>query len=114
MLREREHDSLGYPPPPGQVVVWEAGAPETARAGVSYRSIGSVSLASGDPVGDPTYWPQAIERWRDESHRAGRSLAVMGAGHQGALAYAEAGLTMLDIGDEAVGEGRGSRSPPRG
>ncbi len=104
MLRDfGEHDSLGYfATRRDKAVVWDTGDPETARAGVSYRAVGSVSLASGNPVGDPAYWPEAIARWRAEARANGWSVAVMGAGHEGALAYAEAGLSMLDLGDEAV------------
>ncbi|WP_185996269.1 bifunctional lysylphosphatidylglycerol synthetase/lysine--tRNA ligase LysX [Nocardioides campestrisoli] len=104
MLRDfGEHDSLGYfATRRDKAVVWDTGDPATARAGVSYRTVGSVSLASGNPVGDPTYWPEAIARWRAEARASGWSVAVMGAGHEGALAHAEAGLTMLDLGDEAV------------
>ena len=98
-----EHDSLGYfATRRDKSVVWDTGAAETGRAGVSYRAVGSVSLASGNPVGDPAYWPEAIGRWRAEARANGWSLAVMGAGHEGALIYADAGLSMLDIGDEAI------------
>ena len=104
MLRDHgDHDSLGYfATRRDKSVVWDSGEAATARSGVSYRVIGSVSLASGNPVGDPEFWPEAIARWRDEARGNGWSLAVMGAGHDGATAYAEAGLTMLDIGDEAI------------
>ncbi|ROS31091.1 bifunctional lysylphosphatidylglycerol synthetase/lysine--tRNA ligase LysX [Cellulomonas sp. PhB150] len=104
MLRDfGDHDSLGYfATRRDKVVVWDTAAAETARAGVSHRVIGSVSLASGNPLGDPARWPDAIDRWRRDAHARGLSLAVMGAGHEGALAYADAGLRMLDIGDEAV------------
>ncbi|MCR6030750.1 bifunctional lysylphosphatidylglycerol synthetase/lysine--tRNA ligase LysX [Nocardioides sp. zg-579] len=98
-----DHDSLGYfATRRDKAVVWDTGAPETARAGVSYRVVGSVSLASGNPVGDPDWWPAAIERWRDRARANGWSLAVMGAGHEGALAYADAGLSLIDLGDEAI------------
>ena len=63
-----ELDSLGYfATRRDKSVVWDTGDPATARAGVSYRVVGSVSLASGNPVGDPTRWAAAIERWRDEA-----------------------------------------------
>ena len=67
MLRDfGDHDSLGYfATRRDKSVVWDTGEPGTARAGVSYRAIGSVSLASGNPVGDPQYWPDAIGRWRE-------------------------------------------------
>ena len=82
--------------------MWNTGDAATAQAGVSYRVIGSVSLASGNPVGDPEHWGSAIEQWRAKARASGWSLAVMGAGEQGAAAYAEAGLTAFEIGDEAI------------
>jgi lysyl-tRNA synthetase class 2 len=104
MLRDfGEHDSLGYfATRRDKAVVWDTGDVQTARAGVSYRTVGSVSLASGNPVGDPERWPEAIDRWRSEARANGWSLAVMGVGHEGAVAYADAGLSMLAIGDEAI------------
>ncbi|MBC9226653.1 bifunctional lysylphosphatidylglycerol synthetase/lysine--tRNA ligase LysX [Aeromicrobium sp. 636] len=104
MLRDHgQEDSLGYfATRRDKAVVWDTGDPATARAGVSFRAVGSVSLASGNPVGDPERWAEAIDAWRTWSRGEGLSLAVMGAGRRGAEAYADAGLTMLDIGDEAV------------
>ena len=104
MLRDYgDNDSLGYfATRRDKSVVWDSGEAATARSGVSYRVIGSVSLASGNPVGEPEFWPEAIARWREEARGNGWSLAVMGAGHDGATAYAEAGLTLLAIGDEAI------------
>lgn len=104
MLRDHgDEDSLGYfATRRDKGVVWDSGDAGTAHAGISYRAIGSVCLASGNPVGAREYWPGAIEAWRRWSREQGLSLAVMGAGHSGAEAYADAGLTMLDIGDEAI------------
>ena len=96
-------DSLGYfATRRDKSIVWNTGDPATAQAGVSYRVIGSVSLASGNPVGDPEHWRSAIEAWRAKSRAHGWSLAVMGAGGLGAEAYNEAGLTAFEIGDEAI------------
>jgi lysyl-tRNA synthetase class 2 len=98
-----DSDSLGYfATRRDKSIVWNTGDPATARAGVSYRVIGSVSLASGNPVGDPEHWGSAIERWRAKARANGWSLAVMGAGELGAAAYTEAGLTAFEIGDEAI------------
>jgi lysyl-tRNA synthetase, class II len=98
-----DHDSLGYfATRRDKSVVWDAEDPSTALAGVSFRVIGSVSLASGNPIGDPLRWPAAIEAWRRHARSNGLSLAVMGAGQEGAAAYAEAGLTAYEIGDEAI------------
>ena len=74
----------------------------SARAGVSYGVFGSVSLATGNPVGDPEHWPAAIEAWVENARHNGWSLAVMGAGEDGATAYTEAGLIAFEIGDEAI------------
>lgn len=98
-----EDDSLGYfATRRDKSIVWDTGDPATARAGVSHRVVGSVSLASGNPVGDPGRWGEAIAAWRADARARGLSLAVMGAGEEGGLAYAEAGLVVYDIGDEAV------------
>jgi len=98
-----ELDSLGYfATRRDKSVVWDTENVGDARAGVSYRVIGSVCLASGNPVGDPERWPAAIERWRDYARAHGWSLAVIGAGTEGAHAFADAGLTMLELGDEAI------------
>lgn len=96
-------DSLGYfATRRDKSIVWNTGNPATAQAGVSYRVIGSVSLASGNPVGDPEHWRSAIDQWRAKARTHGWSLAVMGAGDLGAEAYNEAGLTAFEIGDEAI------------
>ncbi|WP_456787834.1 bifunctional lysylphosphatidylglycerol synthetase/lysine--tRNA ligase LysX [Cellulomonas sp. P5_C5] len=104
LLREfGSEDSLGYfATRRDKAMVWETGDATTARAGVSYRVVGSVSLASGNPVGDPLHWPAAIEEWRRQARLNGWSLAVMGAGSAGAVAYTDAGLTAWEIGDEAI------------
>ncbi|HVK36802.1 MAG TPA: bifunctional lysylphosphatidylglycerol synthetase/lysine--tRNA ligase LysX, partial [Microlunatus sp.] len=103
-----DHDSLGYfATRRDKAVVWDTGDPATARAGVSYRGVGSVSLASGNPVGDPERWPEAIGAWRQEARRAGLSVAVMGAGEEGAAAFTASGMTAYEIGDEAIVDLRG-------
>jgi lysyl-tRNA synthetase class 2 len=109
LLREYgDHDSLGYfATRRDKAVVWDTGDPATARAGVSYRGVGSVSLASGNPVGDPERWPDAIEAWRQEARRTGLSVAVMGAGEEGAAAFTASGMTAYEIGDEAIVDLRG-------
>ena len=69
--------------------MWDHADPAQARAGVSYRVVRVVSLASGNPVGDPEHWAAAIEAWRRDARANGWSLAVMGAGSEaGAAAYA--------------------------
>ncbi|RUP85287.1 MULTISPECIES: bifunctional lysylphosphatidylglycerol synthetase/lysine--tRNA ligase LysX [unclassified Kocuria] len=72
------------------------------RACVTFRVVGQVSIASGDPVGDPAVWPDAIRRWLDRAHHYGLLPAVTSASERAARAYAEAGLSVLVMGDEAV------------
>ena len=71
------------------------------RAAVTYRVEVGVCLASGDPVGDPRAWQQAIAAWLELSgSTAGRRGD--GASSTGAQAYREAGLNALQLGDEAI------------
>ena len=104
MLREHgDLDSLGYfATRRDKAVVWDADDPARARAGVSYRVVRGVSLASGNPIGDPEHWGAAIDAWRRDARANGWSLAVMAAGSEGARAFEEAGLTVFEIGDEAI------------
>lgn len=96
-------DSLGYfATRRDKAVVWDTGSPQDARAGVSYRVVGSVALASGNPIGDPTRWTAAIEQFRSRVRENGWSMAVMGAGEAGAQSYAHVGLDAFEIGDEAI------------
>jgi len=71
-------------------------------AAISYRVIGNVSLAAGDPIGNPDAWPGAIEAWLDEAKVHGWTPAVLGAGGTSARAYQKAGLDVLELGDEAI------------
>ncbi|HET7397021.1 MAG TPA: phosphatidylglycerol lysyltransferase domain-containing protein [Intrasporangium sp.] len=72
------------------------------KAAVSYRVVGGVSLAGGDPIGDPEAWPAAISAWLEETTRFGWCPAVLGASTAGANAYHRAGFDAVEIGDEAV------------
>ncbi len=72
------------------------------RAAITYRVEVGVCLASGDPVGDPRAWPQAITAWLQLCGIYGWAPGVMGASSQGAQAFREAGLSALELGDEAI------------
>ncbi len=75
----------------------------TGKAAIGYRVLGGVSLAAGDPIGDPEAWPGVITAWRDEAERHGWRCGVLGASEQAAIAYQRfAGLNALTLGDEAV------------
>ncbi|MFJ6867995.1 phosphatidylglycerol lysyltransferase domain-containing protein [Streptomyces termitum] len=74
------------------------------KAAVAYRVVGGVSLASGDPIGDPEAWPGAIEPWLAEAREHGWIPAVMGAGEEAGVIYGRHGLDALELGDEAIVE----------
>ena len=74
----------------------------SGKAAVAYRVVGGVSLASGDPIGDPEAWPGAIDAWLAEARRHAWTPAVMGASEEAGTVYARHGLDALELGDEAI------------
>ena len=94
-----ELDSLGYFATRRDKSVVFA---ENGRAALTYRVLGGTTLASGDPIGDPDAWPDAVRAWLAESRRYGWLPGVLGASQRGAKVYTRAGLRALEIGDEAV------------
>ena len=72
------------------------------RAAITYRVEMGVCLASGDPIGDPNAWPQAITAWLALCKEYGWAPGVMGASSTGAQVFREAGLNALQLGDEAI------------
>ncbi|MEX0428554.1 phosphatidylglycerol lysyltransferase domain-containing protein [Nocardioides sp. DS6] len=72
------------------------------QAAVSYRVVGTTSLAAGDPVGNPAAWPAAIGAWLDEARAYGWTPANLGCSERGATAFDKAGLDVLELGDEAI------------
>ncbi|MFB7600316.1 phosphatidylglycerol lysyltransferase domain-containing protein [Streptomyces sp. NPDC056160] len=99
--RHGERDSLGYfALRREKSVIWSP----TGKAAVAYRVVGGVSLASGDPLGDPEAWPGAIGPWLAEARAHGWIPAVMGASEEAGTVYTRHGLDALELGDEAVVE----------
>jgi lysyl-tRNA synthetase class 2 len=74
----------------------------TGKAAVSYRVVGSVSLAAGDPVGDPEAWPGAVQAWLQQARHYGWVPGVLAASERTATVYAREGLDALELGDEAI------------
>ncbi len=94
-----ERDSLGYfATRRDKAVVFSS----TGKAAVTYRVVAGVSLASGDPIGDPEAWGPAIDAWLEQASQYAWTPAVMGASEEGATAYARAGLRVIELGDEAI------------
>jgi lysyl-tRNA synthetase class 2 len=97
--RHGERDSLGYfALRREKSVVWSP----SGKAAVVYRVLGGVSLASGDPLGDPEAWPGAIGPWLAQARAHGWIPAVVGASEEAGTVYARHGLDALELGDEAV------------
>ena len=95
-----DQDSLGYfATRRDKSVIW---APNK-KAGIAYRVEGGVMLASGDPFGEYSLWPAAIDAFLDEAKLHAWTPAVMGASDRGGEVWVEhAGMTAFDIGDEAI------------
>ncbi|WAL68843.1 bifunctional lysylphosphatidylglycerol synthetase/lysine--tRNA ligase LysX [Amycolatopsis cynarae] len=94
-----EDDSLGYfATRRDKSVVF---AP-SGRAAVAYRVLAGTSVASGDPIGDPAAWPDAVRAWLAEARDYGWVPGVLGASERGAKVYAAAGLRAWELGDEAI------------
>ncbi|WP_326649436.1 MULTISPECIES: phosphatidylglycerol lysyltransferase domain-containing protein [unclassified Streptomyces] len=101
LQRHGDRDSLGYfSLRREKSAVWSP----TGKAAVVYRVVGGVSLASGDPIGDPEAWPGAIDPWLAEAREHGWIPAVMGASEEAGTIYARHGLDALELGDEAIVE----------
>jgi len=95
-----DRDSLGYfALRDDKSVIWSP----TGKAGVCYRVVAGVMLASGDPLGDPEAWPGAIAEFLSEAARHAWRPAVMGCSELGAEVWCREGdLAALELGDEAI------------
>ncbi len=94
-----ERDSLGYfATRRDKAVIFSP----SGKAAVTYRVVAGVTLASGDPLGDPEAWGPAIEAWLGQAKEYAWTPAVMGASEAGATAFARAGLRAIELGDEAI------------
>ncbi|MEV6740586.1 phosphatidylglycerol lysyltransferase domain-containing protein [Streptomyces sp. NPDC051104] len=101
LAKQGERDSLGYfALRRDKAVIWSP----SGKAAIAYRVVGGVTLASGDPIGDPEAWPGAIEVWLEEARRHAWTPAVMGASEEAGTIYARHGLDALELGDEAIVE----------
>lgn len=72
------------------------------QAVVSYGVALGVALAAGDPIGDPSSWENAVQRWNSYCYRQGWIPAVISASAQGARIYRNQGLRVRKMGDEAI------------
>jgi lysyl-tRNA synthetase class 2 len=72
------------------------------RAAVAYRVVTGVGLASGDPVGAPDAFPDAVARFVELCDAQGWRPAFMGVRGDRLPLYAAAGLRGEYLGDEAI------------
>jgi lysyl-tRNA synthetase, class II len=95
-----DRDSLGYfALRDDKSVIWSP----SGKAGICYRVVAGVMLASGDPLGDSEAWPGAIAEFMNEAARHAWRPAVMGCSELGAEVWCREGdLTALELGDEAI------------
>lgn len=93
-------DSLGYfATRRDKSVVWS----KNKKAGIAYRVQNGVMLASGDPFGEYSLWPNAIKEFLKIANVHAWTPAVMGASDRGGEVWVEnADMLAIDIGDEAI------------
>lgn len=97
-----EQDSLGYfALRPDKMLSWSP----TRKACISYRVVGGVAIASGDPIGDLEAWPGAIDSFVTECKQHGWIPAAAATSESGAEVWVrETQMSALEIGDEAIVE----------
>jgi lysyl-tRNA synthetase class 2 len=97
---DTDQDSLGYfATRRDKSVIWAS----NKKAGIAYRVQSGVMLASGDPFGEYSLWPEAIDAFLAEAKLYAWTPAVMGASDRGGEVWVEhAGMTAFEIGDEAI------------
>ena len=95
-----EQDSLGYfATRRDKSIIWS----DNKKAGIAYRVQGGVMLASGDPFGEYSLWPEVIAKFLEEARLHAWTPAVMGASDLGGEVWVEhAGMLAIEIGDEAI------------
>ncbi|WOQ16386.1 bifunctional lysylphosphatidylglycerol synthetase/lysine--tRNA ligase LysX [Raineyella sp. W15-4] len=95
-----DEDSLGYYATRRDKMLYFS---DNRRAVIAYRVIGSVCLASGDPIGDRRLWPDLIHAWASYARTYGWTPAVLACSEAGARAYATSiGTEVINLGDEAI------------
>ncbi len=99
LARYGSRDSLGYFAlrQDKSVVVSASG-----KAALTYRVIAGAAVVSADPLGEPDAWPGAIGEYLALCRRNSWVPAVLGCSAEAALAFERQGLSVLEIGDEAV------------
>jgi lysyl-tRNA synthetase class 2 len=101
LRRFGERDSLGYFARRSDKSVVRS---PSGKAAITYRVIAGTAVVSADPLGDPEAWPAVITEYLELCRRNSWVPAVLGCSARAAQTFARLGLSVLEIGDEAVVE----------
>lgn len=95
-----DRDSVGYfALREDKSVLWS----NTRKAAIAYRVVGGCALSSGDPIGNPDAWPQAMDAFMQLCLKNGWTPAAVGCSEEaGEIWVRETEMTALEIGDEAI------------
>lgn len=95
-----DDDSLAYfATRDDKSLIWSS----NRKAGIAYRVENGVMIASGDPFGEYSIWPDAIANFVAKAEEFAWSIAVLGASEIGGKAWIDnAGMSAIEIGDEAI------------
>ena len=95
-----DEDSIGYfATRDDKSFIWT----ENRKAGIAYRVQSGAMIASGDPVGEFSLWPEAVKLFLAKAEEYGWTPAVLGASERGGRVWVDvAGMSAIEIGDEAI------------
>lgn len=80
-------------------VVWS----KNKKAAIAYRVVDGVMLASGDPIGEYSLWPEAMSEFLTKAKEYAWTPAVMGTTERGGEVWVkETKMLAFDYGDEAI------------
>ena len=73
------------------------------KAGIAYRVQNGAMIASGDPIGEYSLWPEAVALFISRAAEYGWTPGVLGASERGGRIWVDvAGMSAVEIGDEAI------------
>ncbi len=100
LVKDPFSDSLSYfATRKDKKIIWSA----NRKAGLAYRVENGVALASGDPFGEFSLWPEVIDKFLSHAAEFAWTPAVVGCTDRaGELWIEKTKMIAIDIGDEAV------------
>lgn len=100
LLKDQFADSLSYfATRRDKKIIWS----DNRKAGLAYRVENGVVLASGDPFGEFSLWPEVIAKFLNQAAEFAWTPAVVGCTDRAGEVWIEkTKMLAIDIGDEAV------------